>query len=117
MEERFKNDVEDFQNAESRIMGEFKGTKGEWFISPYDRMLTSVISTEKNARGHETICWMNSKSDYHDECNAQLIAAAPKLLVELYQITLLLKALPENNSEMRERIESAEKAINKALGL
>ena len=134
MEERFKNDVDNFQNAESRIMGDFKGTKGEWHLgedswSVYDSNGFSVAEVDSGMRvkGHwskyaehrnikEGITFVNV-TDEESEANAQLIATAPKLLVELYQMTLLLKALPENNSEMRERIESAEKTIKKALGL
>ncbi len=120
MEERFKKDIEDFQNAESRIMGEFKGTKGEWCIRKYTvgEYIKINITTDY---GHVISILSKEDEPVFDEiismANAQLMATAPKLLVELYQMTLLLKALPENDSEMRERIESAEKAINKALGL
>ena len=125
MEERFKKDVEDFQNAESRIMGDFKGTKGEWaFYEIITTYISGATKTTLSVSANDyDIALVGAKNDLSEEewgevkANAQLIAASPKLLVELYQMTLLLKALPENNSEMSERIESAGKTINKALGL
>ena len=93
---------------------EFKGTKGEWYMSN-DTGGLQVHSTRFPA-GIDIIALMFPQ--FHDEqtkANAQLIAAAPELLNTLMELhDLLEENLPE--WYLKGHHNRAEKAINKALG-
>ncbi len=79
-------------------MGEFKGTKGKWFVRKYD-FSTNVLTTEMNALGNESICFLNSKSDFNDEANALLISKAPEMLEMLKDILSSMRGENFNISE------------------
>lgn len=82
-------------------MKKFKGTPGPWH---YDDELGGVYS-----KGGQFVC------DVTDKNNANLIAAAPELLEALQK--MVSKAYKQNwNDAYPEEIQSAQAAINKALG-
>lgn len=97
---------------------EFKGTKGAW-IAQYNGHYMEVHREEDFEDGKRlsiSVMVFTVKDSvyvldrtYEAESNAQLIAAAPMLLFELQELVRICKA----NSI---GVDSAEYAINKALG-
>ncbi len=101
-------------------MKEFKGTKGLWTFSP--QIKTTIIDNE--IRGcHQAQVWDNSgkslvvieptKDESIASNNAQLIAAAPELLVALQGLLRVTKQTV--HPEIDYARGSARSAINKAL--
>lgn len=86
-------------------MKKFKGTPGPWSINHYYNWIES-----ENA---DKVVIGGSQGSIHDD--AQLIAAAPELLEALQK--MVSKAYKQNwNDAYPEEIQSAQAAINKALG-
>lgn len=97
----------------------FKGTKGKWALWN-DGYAFDVV---KESDAIMTIaCVYDGKEAENDidvvvaKANAQLIATAPELLVELKHCVEALKAVSSFGAT-KPIIECAEKTINKALGL
>jgi hypothetical protein len=71
---------------------EFKGTKGEWFLSETQNLRPTHIAI-KNNQNSRLICLISEPKnmDIEDEANAKLIENAPKLLEALYELISLKK--------------------------
>ena len=99
-------------------MGKFKGTPGPWRVS---EKRGDLIDIRHNSNGIGAISlnlahvvarqsWLKEA-----EANAKLIAAAPELLEALQR--MVNKAHKQNwNDAYPEELQSAQAAINKALG-
>ena len=105
----------------------FKGTKGTWSVGKYPSM---VVSSEKVRNTNFPIppnreFSSDEEIEHHggylicesigNDKDAHLIAAAPELLEELKHCVRALKVVSSMGATSS-IIESAEKAINKALG-
>lgn len=98
-------------------MKEFKGTPGPWIADKTSRAVGPVSHDDDQSYGILIpVAWVE-----FDQCvgiqasNQRLIAAAPELLEALQK--MLSKAYKQNwNDAYPEEIQSAQAAINKALG-
>lgn len=95
-------------------MEKFKGTPGPWVAhDDEESMATSVIISDSLDIIAVVGTYMTSTEE--DYANASLIAAAPELLEALQK--MVSKAYKQNwNDAYPEEIQSAQAAINKALG-
>ena len=124
-------------------MKEFRGTKGEWKIDPYNKTIV-IADIEHNASVAECVTpdvdlnhlayvldgthW--GENEEIAKANAQLIAAAPELLDALIETDKDLCVLEDNMAQIEKSDPRADgmttlvsewrkrnkKAINKALG-
>lgn len=103
-------------------MKEFKGTKGKWEVKHSELQdAYNIIGTRLGGKYKIARCkYLGDYDKRETKINAQLIASAPELLKALYGIYLSVKAHPDyvfsKSQEFIDYVESAEEAINKALG-
>lgn len=95
----------------------FKGTPGPWVRESEGRGIGPVCADDDQSYGMVIpVAYVDfGESDEVQNSNANLIAAAPELLEALQK--MLSKAYKQNwNDAYPEEIQSAQAAINKALG-
>lgn len=98
-------------------MEKFKGTPGPWVASTTDRSIGPVSRDGDQCYGMIfPIAWVEFDGNQeYQQANANLIAAAPELLEALQR--MVSKAHKQNwNDAYPEELQSAQAAINKALG-
>lgn len=98
-------------------METFKGTPGPWVRESTGRGIGPVSTDDDQSYGMVIpIAYVDfGESDEAQNSNARLIAAAPELLEALQK--MVSKAYKQNwNDAYPEELQSAQAAINKALG-
>ena len=98
-------------------MKEFQGTPGPWIADKTSRAVGPVSHDDDQSYGILIpVAWVEFDQDeWIQASNQRLIAAAPELLEALQK--MLSKAYKQNwNDAYPEEIQSAQAAINKALG-
>lgn len=98
-------------------MKEFKGTPGPWIADKTSRAVGPVSHDDDQSYGILIpVAWVEFDQDLGIQAsNQRLIAAAPELLEALQR--MVNKAHKQNwNDAYPEELQSAQAAINKALG-
>lgn len=98
-------------------MKEFQGTPGPWIADKASRAVGPVSHDDDQSYGILIpVAWVEFDQDEGIQAsNQRLIAAAPELLEALQK--MVSKAYKQNwNDAYPEEIQSAQAAINKALG-
>ena len=98
-------------------MKEFQGTPGPWIADKTSRAVGPVSHDDDQSYGILIpVAWVEFDQDEGIQAsNQNLIAAAPELLEALQKI--VSKAYKQNwNDAYPEELQSAQAAINKALG-
>lgn len=110
---------------------EFKGTIGQWQVlpeevdKPYIRIRGTIIGHRYKVANVLTPAYENVHAREANEAraNAKLIAAAPELLEALQGVMSMFPVIEDDKSgrlgftlETRQKLNAAQKAINKALG-
>ncbi|UOK17930.1 hypothetical protein [Escherichia phage BUCT618] len=98
-------------------MKEFKGTPGPWVADKTSRAIGPISHDDDQSYGILIpVAWVEFDQDEGIKAsNQRLIAAAPELLEALKK--MVSKAYKQNwNDAYPEEIQSAQAAINKALG-
>ena len=98
-------------------MKEFKGTPGPWIADKTSRAVGPISHDDDQSYGMVIpVAWVEFDPEVEIQAsNQNLIAAAPDLLEALQK--MVSKAYKQNwNDAYPEEIQSAQAAINKALG-
>lgn len=98
-------------------MKEFQGTPGPWIADKTSRAVGPISHDDDQSYGMVIpVAWVEFDPEVEIQAsNQRLIAAAPELLEALQK--MLSKAYKQNwNDAYPEEIQSAQAAINKALG-
>lgn len=98
-------------------MKEFKGTSGPWVADKTSRAIGQISRDDDQSYGILIpVAWVEFDQDEGIQAsNQRLIAAAPELLEALQR--MVNKAHKQNwNDAYPEELQSAQAAINKALG-
>jgi len=101
-------------------MSSFKGTKGPWVASKFDRSIGPIIKDEDQSNGMILpVAWVefDGKPGHH-QSNANLIAAAPELLEALIEARVWVQGwnAAHESEESYKALIMCNKAIARALG-